>query len=217
MILWLEISSKQTFNPTFQGTLYENLPFLKQGPNSLRSESFGKLRLPPHQKSLLLRPRCRPVTYRDNSSNALPAASLHSSLHTTNIGSKKPKMQLNIIANETPSFVQAAAERRPDLPVRTLVQTHQRNSKLDWETARREFREKTAEGPVYACTCCQQLWFRRSVCRLDPARLLVRPSQAFSQKMVSNTFALRGQSTYRGDPPCSPSKIPDSPPLPPKL
>ena len=29
------------------------------------------------------------------------------------------------------------------------------------------FNTRTSEGPVYVCTCCQQLWFKHSVYNVD--------------------------------------------------
>ena len=29
------------------------------------------------------------------------------------------------------------------------------------------FNESIAEGPVYVCTCCQQIWFKHSVLNVD--------------------------------------------------
>lgn len=70
--------------------------------------------------------------------------------------------------------------------------------------------------------CCRQLWFRRSVCRLDPARRARLPGASITGLLSKGglEYLCLTCSKYLSkgkDPPCSPFKIPDFPPLPPEL
>jgi hypothetical protein len=46
---------------------------------------------------------------------------------------------------------------------------------LTWSRAKTEFCDSVAEGHVYVCSCCRQLWFKRSVVVVQPLRRAAFP------------------------------------------
>lgn len=149
-----------------------------------------------------------------------------SSSNKSTVGTNSARVQQTEQTNHEfiPSHVQATAERSIQHHPNTTTTEHIQRSEslLDWGTAREVFRKETAEGPVYACTCCRQLWFRRSVCRLDPVRRVCLPGTSITGLLSKDGFEYLcftcSKYLSKGkDPPCSPSKMPDFPPLPPEL
>jgi hypothetical protein len=51
---------------------------------------------------------------------------------------------------------------------------------LTWSRAKTKFRDSVAEGSVYVCSCCRQLWFKRSVVVVQPLRRAAFPSACLS-------------------------------------
>jgi hypothetical protein len=85
-----------------------------------------------------------------------------------------------------------------------------------------KFRESVAEGPVYVCSCYRQLWFKRSVVVVQPARraafppacLTGAPSEDGKEYVCKSCYArlLKGKV-----PSLAPQKVPDFPTLPHEL
>ena len=44
----------------------------------------------------------------------------------------------------------------------------------------KNFHNSVSTGPLYVCTCCEQLWYKHSVCPADRIRLVTRPGPRYS-------------------------------------
>jgi hypothetical protein len=90
-----------------------------------------------------------------------------------------------------------------------------------WQKAKENFRAEVADGPIYVCSCCRQLWFWRSVTCVTPEKKLTFPADCLigvSNFGIEYTCWTCYRLLCKGKcPPLSRLKMPDSPPLPPEL
>ncbi len=78
------------------------------------------------------------------------------------------------------------AKQRSYRKVRKLVkpiEVSSANLETNMETLITKFHNSVSTGPLHVCTCCEQLWYKHSVCSADRIRL-VNPNSA---KYLQNT------------------------------
>jgi hypothetical protein len=96
------------------------------------------------------------------------------------------------------------------------------NKCLGWDKAKSNFRSEVAEGPVYVCSCCRQLWLKRSVTCLTDEKKISFPLNNLTGELSKDNRKYVCWTCFRSlskgkSPSLSPLKVPDFPALPPEL
>jgi hypothetical protein len=99
-------------------------------------------------------------------------------------------------------------------PVKSLSSAH-----LNWPSAKTVFRKFVAEGPVYICSCCRQLWFKRSVVALNSTKRDAFPPGSLTSLLSKDgkeyICTTCNRKLSKGKLPlCAPQNVPDFPILP---